>query len=417
MRRVVITGYGSINPAGIGSDKLWEGIIANENFIKPISRFDASSYESTIAGEIPSFNAGDFISKRVIKKTDRFTHLALAAVHLAVEHAGLNLSELSSERIGLMVGNVLGGWEFAEKELRNLWKKGEEYINPYQATAWFPTAAQGYLSIINEIKGKSRTFVADRASGAYALVDGIQTIKNNEADVVLAGGTEAPLSPYGWLCCQTSGYMADSKTTSNCSEVYKPFSYKHQGTVFGEGSTFLVLEELEHALTRGAPIYGELTGWGITNDAYYPYYTHRPDGEVLARSIKKSLDQAQISERDISYISGHGSAVPAEDATEIYALERIFGSNIENVPVTCSKSSFGHLLGAAAPTDLVLAVESLKHKIIPGISNFDKAATGFERVHFIQNPNSQSLNNNKNHVLLISRGMGGNNVSFIVSSI
>ncbi|WP_404900522.1 beta-ketoacyl-[acyl-carrier-protein] synthase family protein [Priestia filamentosa] len=408
MDNIVVTGIGTLNPAGIGAVNTFDNVLKDESYIDFITRFDSSKYKANVAGEIKDFVPTDYISKRLVKKTDRFTQLALAAVQMALDDAKINTGNFEPNRLSLMVGNVLGGWEFAERELRNLWAKGEEYVSPYQATAWFPTSAQGYISIAQNIKGKARTFVADRASSAYALQDAISTLNRDEADIVLVGGTEAPLSPYGWLCCESSGYLSSNKNEP--SGTYKPFSEEHSGMVLGEGSTFLVLERLSHAQDRNAKIYGEIKGWGVTNDAYYPYYTHRPDGQKLARAMQQSIDRASISPEEVNLIFLHGTGIPSEDATEIYAYREVFKDGDKPI-LTCPKASFGHLLGAAAVTDIMLSLLSIEKSLIPPIINLDTPAYGFDDLNFVtEQPYKQDISN----ALVISRGMGGNNLSFVI---
>ncbi|USL11090.1 beta-ketoacyl-[acyl-carrier-protein] synthase family protein [Bacillus bombysepticus] len=408
MDKIVVTGIGTLNPAGIGAENTFKNVLKNTSYVDFITRFDASKYKSNVAGEIRDFIPTDYISKRLVKKTDRFTQLALAAVQMALDDAQINTENFDANRISLMVGNVLGGWEFAERELRNLWSKGEEYVSPYQATAWFPTSAQGYIAIAQGIKGKARTFVADRASSAYAVLDAVHTLNRDEADIILVGGTEAPLSPYGWLCCESSGYLSSDR--SDPSRIYKPFSHEHNGMVLGEGSTFLVLEKMSHAQGRGAKIYGEIRGWGVTNDAYYPYYTQRPDGQKLAKAMKQSMNRAVVTPEDIDLLFLHGTGIPSEDATEIYAYREVFKE--DNKPVlSCPKASFGHLLGAAAVTDIMLTLLSLQKNLIPPTINLEKPAYGFDDLDFVtEQPSRKNIDN----AIVISRGMGGNNVSFVV---
>ncbi|MEN1969188.1 beta-ketoacyl-[acyl-carrier-protein] synthase family protein [Lentibacillus sp. N15] len=412
MRRVVITGYGCITPAGIGPELLWRSITTGKSHIEPIKRFDATAYASQIAGQIDDFTVTDFIPRRLVKKTDRFTHLALASVKMAIENAKLNLKKTNPERVGVMVGNVLGGWEFAERELRNLWAKGEKNISPYQATAWFSAAPQGNITIQFGIKGKARTFISDRASGAFALTGGAEAIRMNQADVVLAGGTEAPLSPYGWLCCQTSGYL--TKSNSEPHSVYRPFDSQHSGSVIGEGSSFVVLEEFNHAVKRGAYILAEITGWSATNDAYYPYYTMRPDGKGLSKSILKSLEKSEITPEKLSYIAAHGSAIPAEDGTEIYGIREALGERAASIPISAPKASIGHLMGAAAPTDLIMTLEGIKNNTLPPTANLEIPAIGFEDLNLVCKEENQDMQDS--HCMVLSRGMGGTNVSIILSS-
>ncbi|HLI71054.1 MAG TPA: beta-ketoacyl-[acyl-carrier-protein] synthase family protein [Ktedonobacteraceae bacterium] len=415
MKRSVITGIGCITPAGIGVDALWERVLLGRACTQTIDRFDASRYLCQVAGQADDFRAEQVLPPRFIKRTDRFTHLALAAVQQALEDARLSIGTaggVNPERVGVTVGNILGGWEFAERELRKLWRDGEKEVSPYQATAWFPTAPQGAICIAQGIKGPARTFISDRASGAYALIHGAGLIRRGQVDVVIAGGVEAPLSPYGWLCCQTSGFLTRHGNTSPMT-AYRPFDKRHSGSVLGEGSAFLILEELEHAQQRGATIYGELRGWAVGSDGYMPYYTVEPHGTILTKTMRTCLQHASLVAEDIDVIFAHGTGVPAEDVTEVYAIKEVFGKQRRQVAVTAPKSAIGHLLGAATPVDVAIAVYTMVRKEIPPTANLDEPAPGFD-LDFVQHrPRKVAA---CHHSLVVSRGLGGVNACLVVSA-
>jgi 3-oxoacyl-(acyl-carrier-protein) synthase len=415
MKHVVITGIGSVTPAGVGIDALWNQIQSGQACTQTIDRFNASRYQCQVAGQANDFDAEQTLSPRFIKRTDRFTHFAMATVQQALQDARLTIGDnkdVHPERVGVMVGNVLGGWEFAERELRELWRDGAREVSPYQATAWFPAAPQGAVCIDLGIKGPARTFVADRASGAYALIHGAEVIRRGQADVVIAGGTEAPIAPYAWLCCQTSGYLTrhGNKTPG---AAYRPFDRRHTGTVVGEGSTFLILEEREHAQKRGATIYGELNGWAVGSDGYLPLYTVEPHGYTLAKTMQNCLHNAAVDAKEIDVIFAHGAGIPVEDMTEVYAIKDTFGARSQQLPVTAPKSAIGHMLGAAAPTDVAIALQAMHKKEIPPTINLDEPAPGFD-LDFVQNQ-SRKVASCK-HSLVVSRGLGGINACLVVSA-
>jgi 3-oxoacyl-(acyl-carrier-protein) synthase len=414
MKRIVITGIGCITPAGIGLDALWEQVRSGQACTQTIDRFDPSRYLCQVAGQANDFKADQF-SPRFVKRTDRFTHLALATVQQALEDAHLTIGPtggVDPERVGVTVGNILGGWEFAERELRELWRDGEREVSPYQATAWFPAAPQGAICIALGIKGPARTFVSDRASGAYAVIHGADLIRRGQSDVVIAGGTEAPLSPYGWLCCQTSGFLTRHGNKFPMA-AYRPFDRKHTGSVVGEGSAFLILEELEHAQLRGATIYGELRGYSLGSDGYIPYYTVEPHGYVLAKTMRKCLQRASLETEDIDAIFAHGAGIPVEDMTEVYAIKETFGKRSQQIPVTAPKSAIGHMLGAAAPADIAIAVRAMANKELPPTANLDQPAHGFD-LDFVQHkPRKVEV---CHHSFIVSRGLGGVNACLVVST-
>jgi 3-oxoacyl-(acyl-carrier-protein) synthase len=411
MDRVVVTGIGAVTPAGIGLDALWERVEATQACITAIDRFDASSYVCPVAGQ------ADFISEehfpaRFIKRTDRFTHLAVFTARQALADAGVSIGvDVAPERTGVMVGNVLGGWEFAERELRKLWVEGMRAVSPYQATAWFPAAPQGNICIDLGIKGLARTFIADRASGAYAICRGAEALLRGQADIVLAGGVEAPLSPYGWLCLETSGLMAKARADQQPETLYRPFDAGHSGTVFGEGGVFLTLERYESARRRGVEIYGEIAGWGLTTDGYMPYYTVEPTGRVLARAMGTAAARSRVALSEVGAVFAHGSGIPVEDVTEGYAIREAFGDSADHLPVTAPKAGFGHLLGAAAPVDVALALRAMRLGRVPATVNLARLAPGLD-LDVVQ---GQSRNiGSWEHSVVVSRGLGGVNACLMV---
>lgn len=409
MTGVAITGIGCITPYGTGADALWAGVSAGTSAVTGIDRFDASSYLCSAAGQSP-FDADEHLAPRLVKRTDRFTHMALVAARHALTDAGVAVGrEVAGDRTGIMVGNVLGGWEFAERELRKLWVEGPRAVSPYQATAWFPAAPQGNVCIDQGIRGPARTFVADRASGAYALAAGAESLLRGQADVVIAGGVEAPLSPYGWLCVETSGLMVKPRGGQQPADLYRPYDGGHNGTVFGEGAVFLVLERVEDAARRGARVHGELAGWGRSTDGYMPYYTVEPTGQVLGRAMRTAMDMAGVEPGGLGAVFGHGSAIPVEDVTEAYAVEEVFGTG--SVPVTAPKAAFGHLMGAAAPADVVIALRGMAAGLVPPTPNVRRAAPGVDLD--LVTGEGRTVEG-WDSTLVVSRGLGGVNAGLLV---
>jgi 3-oxoacyl-(acyl-carrier-protein) synthase len=413
MTQVVVTGMGAVTPAGIGVERLWKQVLSGRSCARRIDRFDPSSYQCQIAGQADAFDALEWLPARFVKKTDRFTHLAMVAAEAALQDARITIGEdggVPPDRAGVMVGNVLGGWEFAERELRDLWTLGPREVSPYQATAWFPAAPQGNLCIKLGIKGRARTFVCDRASGAYALAHGAETIRRGQADVVIAGGTEQPLSPYAWLCCQTGAFLTRLGNRQP-ETAYRPFDMRHGGTVIGEGAVFLILERLDHARARGATVHAELCGWALNTDGYMPYYTVEPHGETLSRAIRQSLQRAGVPPDELGCVLADGSAVPREDAAEVAAIRAALGGAAADVPVTGAKAAISHLMGAAAPADVAVAIQAMAHAQVPPVANLDKPAPGFD-LDFVT-ATSRNLHRPE-HALVISRGMGGVNACLVL---
>jgi 3-oxoacyl-(acyl-carrier-protein) synthase len=412
MTGIVVTGIGAITPAGIGTELLWKQVQSGRSCVRRIDRFDPGQYRCQVAGQADDFHAADWLPPRLVKRTDRFTHLAMVAAGSAIEAAQLRIGVggVAADRVGVMVGNVLGGWEFAERELRRLWTDGPRVVSPYQATAWFPAAPQGNICIRHGIRGRARTFVCDRASGAYSLAHAVETLRRGQADVVIAGGTEQPLSPYAWLCCETGAFLTGAGNAQPES-AYRPFDRRHSGTVVGEGSVFLVLEGAGHARRRGAPVLAELLGAAVSTDGYQPYYTVEPRGETLARTIGTAVERAGCRPADLSCVLADGSAVPREDASEVAALRSALGRDRDAVPVTAVKPAVGHLLGAAAVADVATAVELLTHELIPPVANLDTPAPGFDLDFVVGTPRPQPR---PGPVLVVSRGLGGVNACLVV---
>jgi 3-oxoacyl-(acyl-carrier-protein) synthase len=410
--RIAVTGVGAVTPAGIGVDALWTTVLSGQSRVRRIDRFDPTPFRCQVAGQADAFDPRDTLPGRLIKKTDRFTHLALAAVEAALTDARLDIgTDVADERVGVMVGNVLGGWEFAERELRDLWTQGPRKVSPYQATAWFPAAPQGNICIQYGIRGRARTFVCDRASGAYALIHGAETIRRGHADVVLAGGTEQPLSPYAWLCCQTGGFLTPLGNRDP-QHAYRAFDRRHGGTVIGEGSVFLVLERWEHAAARGAPVLGELAGWALNTDGYMPYYTIEPHGGTLSRAVTTAAARAGLRPDELGCVFADGSGVPREDSAEVLALVAALNGSSGQVPITAAKPALGHLMGAATAADAAVALRSLATGTVPPITNLETPAPGFD-LDFVDGAPRRV--EGLRSAAIIARGLGGVNACLVLA--
>ena len=407
IRRVVVTGMGIVAPSGVGKTDFWNNMREGTSFISPISKFDASRYPSRIAGEVKEFNYPDVFSKRLLKKLDRFSHMALVATDLALKDGKVELAEEDLNRVGVFVGNALGGWEYAETELRDLYVEGLEGVSPYQATAWFPAAPQGQISIHYGIKGYSKTVISDRASSLMALGYAARTIKKGGVDMVLAGGTEAPITPYALLCCNTSGVL--STRNEEAASAYRPFDGTRDGFVVGEGAGIVVLEEMDHALERGAHIYGEIVGYATNCDGYHRI-DFDPEGDQLARAIKTALHESRVSSREVDYICADGDATEDGDRSETRAVKKVFGKEAYKIPISAPKSMTGNLLGASGAVDLITTLLSMEHScILPTINCREKdQECDLDYVPLRSRP--QDINT----ALIHSRGRGGINTVLVV---
>lgn len=418
MTKIVITGMGVISPYGVGPTILWEQLTSGRSALKELIGFDTSHIQCRVGGQLTNFHAEQYLSSRTIRKIDRFSVFGMVTAQMALQNAGLLLDNAKpiwsqrdngGNRVGITVGNNLGGWEFAERELHNLWTSGPRDVSPYMATAWFPAAVQGNISIQFGIKGVGRTFLCDRASGAFALMHAADALLRGKADIMLAGGTEAPFSPYAALCYETSGLMS-KRAASGASCAYRPFDTDHDGLVAAEGGAFFVLERLEDARERGASILAELAGWASSNDGYDPVQV-APDGERYAAAMTRALQRAAIDTDAVDCILAAGSAVPTEDVAETRALHLAFGASAPRIPVSTPKSAFGNLFGAAAPLDLAIATIAMQERLIPATLNLDQPADECDLDYVPRSPRAVE---HLDTCLLNARGIGGTNASLVL---
>jgi 3-oxoacyl-(acyl-carrier-protein) synthase len=311
--------------------------------------------------------------------------------------------------VGISVGNNLAGWEFGDRELRHLWQQGPREISPYMATAWFPASLQGNASIQLGIKGIGRTFLSDRASGAHAIIHAANCLARGRADVMLAGGSEAPFTPFATLAYETSGLMS-TQTDLYSTSAYRPFDCNHNGLVAAEGAAFFVLERAEDAIKRGAVIMAELAGWASTHDGY-DFVQPAPDGERYAAAMTQAMERAGVNAEEVDCVFAAGSAVPTEDVSETRAIHLALGDAAKRVPVSTPKSAFGNLFGAATPVDMALALLAIQQRVIPPTLHFDQPAPDCDLDYVSSTPRSVDR---LDTCLLNARGIGGTNVALLL---
>ncbi len=406
MDKIAVTGIGVVAPPGICKRQFWANIKAGRSFIKKISRFDASQYPSHIAGQIDELEKYSHVSERLLKKIDAFSHMTLIASEIALQDAGIDIKKEDPNLVGIFLGNAIGGWLYAETELRDLYIEGREGVSPYMASAWFPAAPQGQVSIYYGIKGFSKTVVADRASSLMAVGYARKVLSKNKLNMILAGGMEAPVTPYALLCCNTYGSL--SKNNSNPEYAYRPFDKKRDGCVIGEGAGIMVMESIKRAKNRNAKIAALITGYGTTCDGF-DRINPEAKGRQLTRAIKMALSDAKLSPEAIDYISLDGLAQDIWDNSEIEAIKDTFGKHIKNIPISCPKSMFGNLLGASGVVDLIITILAMEHNLVPITLNLDEAViSGLNYVTKEAKPHKI------NKALVISRGRGGINSVLVV---
>lgn len=406
MEKIAVTGIGIVSPSGIGKRQFWANLKSGRSFIKEISRFDASKYPSRIAGQIEELEKYSHVSERLLKKIDAFSHMALIASEMALQDAGIDIKKEDPNRVGIFLGNAIGGWLYAETELRDLYLEGRQGVSPYMASAWFPAAPQGQVSIYYGIKGFSKTIVADRAGSLMALGYARKTLSKNKLDMILAGGMEAPVTPYALLCCNTYGGICTDNAQPQTA--YRPFDKQRRGFVIGEGAGIVVMENIRRAKSRNAEILALISGYGTNCDAVDRINPEKSGGQ-LAEAIKLALNDAGLNPEDIDYISLDGLAVDIWDNSEVNAIKTVFGLRASQIPASCPKSMFGNLLGACGAVDLAATILSMEHNLISPTVNLDAPAVN--GLNFVA---KQAKEYKVNKALVISRARGGINSVLVV---
>ncbi|HEY5513291.1 MAG TPA: beta-ketoacyl-ACP synthase II [Geomonas sp.] len=368
MRRVVVTGVGVVSPLGCGNAKNWEALIAGKSGIGPITRFDASDLPVKIAGEVKDFVAENFIDKKEIKKMDLFIQYSLAAAHYAMEDSGLVINEENAERVGVLVGAGLGGLPAIERYHSAMLEGGYKKISPFFIPMLIINLAPGHISIKYGAKGPNLSSVSACATGTNSIGDAYHMIKRGDADAMIAGGTESTVTPLG--IGGFSVMKALSTNNENPAAASRPFDKDRDGFVLSEGAGIVVLEEYEAAKARGAKIYGEVVGYGLSGDAYH-LTTPAPNGEGAARCIKMALTTAKVNPEQVDYINAHGTSTHFNDLYETMAIRSVFGPHADKLMVSSTKSMTGHLLGASGGIEAIFTLMAMQTSVVPPTINYD----------------------------------------------
>jgi len=365
-RRVVISGLGAITPIGLGREGLWEGLRRERSAVGTVTRFDPSLFRSHNAAEVRDFEPADHMEAKRAKRLDRFGQFSVAAARMALEDAGLDLPAEDRDRVGAMMGTALGGVAYGEDQFTRFLHEGLRGVDPTLALTVFGGAASCNIAIEFGISGPNSTNAMSCASGAIAIGEGFRQVRDGYADVMLCGGAEAPLAP---LCFGAFAIIrAMSTRNDDPSHASRPFDRDRDGFVMGEGAAVLVLEERERAVARGAPIYGEILGYGTTNDAYH-MTAPRPDGSQAARCMRLALGDAGLAPHEIGYVNAHGSSTPLNDPTETTAIKQVFGDHAYRVPVSGTKGYYGHALGASGAFEAAICALGMTHEWLPPTVN------------------------------------------------
>ena len=406
-RRVVITGIGAITPIGIAAGGLWDGLRARRSAVRELSRFDPSVFRSRIAAEVNDFVPTDHLEAKRAKRLDRFGQFSVATTRLAIADAELDLEREDKERIGAMMGTALGGVGYAEEQCGVFYRSGVKEVNPMLALTVFGGAASCNVAIEFGVQGPNSTNAMSCASGTIAIGDAFRQIRDGYADVMLAGGAEAPL----WPLCYGAFALIRAMSTRNDapSSASRPFDRDRDGFVMGEGAAVLVLEERERAVARGARIYGEICGYGMSNDAYH-MTAPRPDGSQAARSMRRALDDAGVAAGEIGYVNAHGSSTPLNDSTETLAIKQVFGDRAVHLPVSGTKGYYGHALGASGAIEAAICALAMERDWLPPTVNLEAPDPACDLDHVP----SAGREATPEYILSNSFGFGGINAALVM---
>ncbi|MEC1590015.1 beta-ketoacyl-ACP synthase II [Bacillus sonorensis] len=404
-KRVVITGLGALSPLGNDVKTSWSNAVNGVSGVGPITRVNADEYPAKVAAELKDFKIEDYMDKKEARKMDRFTQYAVVSAKMAVEDAKLDINDNNADRVGVWVGSGIGGLETLEQQFETFLTKGPRRVSPFFVPMMIPDMATGQISIALGAKGVNSCTVTACATGTNSIGDAFKVIQRGDADVMITGGTEAPLTRMSF-----AGFSANKALSTNPDPktASRPFDKNRDGFVMGEGAGIIVLEELEHALNRGAYIYAEIVGYGSTGDAYH-ITAPAPNGEGGARAMKEAIKDAGLSPGEIDYINAHGTSTPYNDKYETIAIKEVFGEHAYKLAISSTKSMTGHLLGAAGGIEAIFSVLAIKEGIIPPTINIQTPDEDCDLDYVPDKARRQDVN----VVLSNSLGFGGHNATLI----
>lgn len=367
-KRVVVTGLGAITPIGNSVDEFWTNLLAGKSGIGYITKFDTTNHSVKIAAEVKNFNAEDYFERKELKKIDDFCRFGVVAAQQAFKDSGLSWDKVSPCDVGVIIGCGMGGVMTIEEQHTILLNRGPSRVTPFLIPKMIPNMSSGLISIYLGAKGPNTTIVTACASGTHAIGESYRTIQRGDAIAVVTGGTESTISPLSIAGFANMGAL--SQQNDNPQGASRPFDAKRDGFVMGEGAGVIVLEELEHALKRGAKIYAEIVGYGLSGDAYH-MTAPAPGGEGGARAMKMALDTAGISPTDVQHINAHGTSTPLNDKLETEAIKTVFGEHAYRIAITANKSVIGHLIGAAGAVEAIATIKTVQENKVPPTMNYE----------------------------------------------
>lgn len=406
-RRVVVTGVGLVTPLGIGVEESWSALIAGKSGVGEITRFDATDYNTKIAGEVKGFNAEDFMPKKEAKRTETFIAFAIAATRMAMDDSGLIIDSTNAHRVGVLTGCGLGGLNMLEVTAHTVEHKGPNRVSPFFIPLIIGNMAPGMISIQFGAKGPNSSVATACAAGAHAIGDAFELIKSGKADAMITGGVESVITRTG--VAGFGAMKALSTRNDDPQRASRPFDRDRDGFIMGEGCGMVILESLDNALERGAKIYAEMAGYGMSGDGYH-MTSPPPDGDGAARCMEAAIADAGIAKHQIGYINAHGTSTPLNDLYETRAIKAVFGDLAKSVPISSTKSMTGHLLGGSGGVETVFTTLAITHGILPPTINLDNPDEECD-LDYIPNVARKA---HVNYAMTNSFGFGGTNASLIL---
>ncbi|MBO0601493.1 beta-ketoacyl-ACP synthase II [Sporosarcina sp. E16_3] len=409
IKRVVVTGIGAISPVGNSAEESWKAVLEGKSGIGPLTRLDSDKFPVKVAAEVKDFDIEQYISRKDARKMDRFTHYALAASIMAMKDANLELEGDLALRTGVWIGSGIGGMETHEQQFLTFQEKGYRRVSPFFVPMMIPDMAAGQVSIYHGAKGINSCTVTACASGTNSIGDAFEVIRRGDADVMITGGAEAPITTMA-----VAGFCANTALSLNPdpATASRPFDKERDGFVIGEGAGILILEEYEHAIARGAKIYAELTGYGATGDAHH-ITAPAPGGEGGARAMQEAIEQSGITPDKIDYINAHGTSTPYNDQFETMAAKAVFGEHAYKLTMSSTKSMTGHLLGAAGGLEAIFTVKALQEGILPPTMNFVNPDPECDLDYVTEGARKADIT----YAMSNSLGFGGHNASLVFKKI
>ncbi len=410
-RRVAVTGLGAITPVGHEKDQLWESLCNGKSGISNITSFDTTGQDVLIAGEASDFEPSKWFDKKEERRLDRFTQFAVASAALAIEDSGLDLDKVDKSKAGAIIGTGIGGIIEIEAQHKVLLERGPSRVSPFMITKLMANAAPGYIAIKYGLQAANFSVITACASGAHAIVEAFRVVQSGEADIMVAGGTEATITP---LCVSAFNNMkALSTRNDDPLKASRPFDKDRDGFIISEGSGIVILEEMDSAKKRGANIYAEMLGFGMSDDAHHITAPH-PEGAGAYIAMENALKSSRLNPEQISYINAHATSTPLGDMIEINSIKKVFGDHVKNLLVSSTKSMLGHQLGASGGVEALICSLIAYKGVIPPTINYETPDPDCNGIDFVPNEAKERSTEN---VMSNSFGFGGHNVSIVLGKV